>query len=75
MAVTVGTLISVGCPGSSCPTEELVCSCGRPPSEETGPAAAEAAGLQKGPLQWTLQAVVWGVKALQFERTVGRAAG
>lgn len=75
MAVKVGTLISVGCPCSSCPTEEPVCSFGLPPSEGRGLAAVEAAGLQRGPLQWTRQAVVWGLKALQFERAVGEVAG
>lgn len=75
MAVKVGTLISVGCPGSSCPTEEPVCSFGLPPSEGSAPAAVEAAGPERGPLQWTRQAVVGGLKALQVERAVGEVAG
>lgn len=75
MAVKVGTLISVGCPGSSSPTEEPVCSFGRPPSEGRGPAAVEAAGLQRGSLQWTRRAVERESKALQPERAAGEAAG
>lgn len=58
MAVKVGTLISVGGPYSSCPTEEPVCSCGLPLFEERGPAAVRAAGLQRDLLQWTQLAVV-----------------
>lgn len=75
MAVKVGTLISVECPGSSCPIEEPECSFGLPPFVGKGPAVVEAAELQRELRQWTWQAVVWKLKALQSERAAGEVVG